>query len=48
MPELLALIDQGAIRLDGAISRRVGLDEAVETFRAMDRGEIVGRAIVEF
>jgi succinate semialdehyde reductase (NADPH) len=47
MPELLELIDSGGLTLDGAISRRVGLDEVEDTFRALDRGEIVGRAIVE-
>jgi S-(hydroxymethyl)glutathione dehydrogenase/alcohol dehydrogenase len=48
MPELLALVESGAIRPEASISRRVGLDEVGEAFRAMDRGEIVGRAIVEF
>jgi succinate semialdehyde reductase (NADPH) len=47
MPELLALVESGAIRPETSISRRVGLDEVGEAFRAMDRGEIVGRAIVE-
>jgi S-(hydroxymethyl)glutathione dehydrogenase/alcohol dehydrogenase len=47
MPELLALVESGAIRPETSISRRVGLDEVGEAFRAMDRAEIVGRAIVE-
>ncbi len=34
-------------RLDGLISRRVTLDAALETYRALDRSEIVGRAVVE-
>jgi Zn-dependent alcohol dehydrogenase len=47
MPELLALVDRGALALDRTISRRIGLDDVPEAFRAMDRGEIVGRAVVE-
>lgn len=46
MPELLRLIDEGAVR--PTVTRRVPLDDALETFRALDRGEIVGRAVVDF
>jgi D-arabinose 1-dehydrogenase-like Zn-dependent alcohol dehydrogenase len=28
------------------IRREVGLDEAAETFDALDRGEVLGRAVV--
>ena len=36
----------GPISLGDTISREVGLDEAAETFDALDRGEVVGRAVV--
>ena len=46
MPELLSMIGRGDLRLDGVISRRVTIDEAPATYGALDRGEIVGRAVV--
>jgi succinate semialdehyde reductase (NADPH) len=46
MPELLDLVARGAIRLGETISRHVTLDEVAEVYAALDRGEIVGRAVV--
>jgi S-(hydroxymethyl)glutathione dehydrogenase/alcohol dehydrogenase len=46
MPSLLELAADGRISLADTISREVGLDEAAATFDALDRGEIVGRAVV--
>jgi succinate semialdehyde reductase (NADPH) len=46
MPRLLELAADGRISLGDTISREVGLDEAAETFDALDRGEVVGRAVV--
>ena len=36
----------GAINVDPLISARVPLDEAGRIYQALDRGEIVGRALV--
>jgi succinate semialdehyde reductase (NADPH) len=46
MPELLAMVGRGDLRLDGIISRRVGLDDAASIYGALERAEIVGRAVV--
>lgn len=47
LAELTALAVQGAIDPGASISRRFSLDEAGEAYAALDRGEIVGRAVVE-
>ena len=46
MPRLLELAADGRISLGDTISREVGLDEAAAIFDALDRGEVVGRAVV--
>jgi succinate semialdehyde reductase (NADPH) len=46
MPELVALAAAGRISVTAPISRRYRLDQADEAYRALDRGEITGRAIV--
>jgi S-(hydroxymethyl)glutathione dehydrogenase/alcohol dehydrogenase len=46
MPEILALAAAGRISVTEPISRRYRLDQADEAYRALGRGEIVGRAIV--
>jgi S-(hydroxymethyl)glutathione dehydrogenase/alcohol dehydrogenase len=46
MPRLLALVDRGVLRPSESISRRFTLDEAPDAYEALDRREIVGRAIV--
>jgi succinate semialdehyde reductase (NADPH) len=46
MPRLLSLVEQGVLRPADSITRRFGLDEADAAYGALDRREIVGRAIV--
>ena len=46
VPDLIRLLAAGKLDLGGVISRRVGLDEAPGTYQALDRGEILGRAVV--
>ena len=46
MPRVVALAAAGAIDLERLISARVGLDQVEETYRALDRGAISGRALV--
>ncbi|MGI5151295.1 zinc-binding dehydrogenase [Plantactinospora sp. CA-294935] len=47
MPALLHLVAQGVIRPGQVITRRYGLADAAAAYAALDRGEIVGRAVVE-
>ena len=46
MPMLIALVAAGRIDPGRFISRRYRLDETPAAFEALDRGEIIGRAIV--
>jgi S-(hydroxymethyl)glutathione dehydrogenase/alcohol dehydrogenase len=46
MPELIAMAAAGRIDVRASISRRYKLDQVNEAYDAMERGEIVGRAIV--
>jgi S-(hydroxymethyl)glutathione dehydrogenase/alcohol dehydrogenase len=46
MPALIRLVEAGAITVDAQISTRVPLAEAGAVYAALDRGEIVGRALV--
>ena len=46
MPRLLQMIDRGILRPHESVSRRFTLEEAPEAYAALDRGEIVGRAVV--
>jgi succinate semialdehyde reductase (NADPH) len=46
VPELLRLAASGTISVTRPITRRYRLDQADEAYRALDRGEITGRAIV--
>ena len=48
MPELLRLAAGGLIRPSASITRRVPLEEVDATYGALERGEILGRAIVVF
>lgn len=48
LPRLMDLAVEGKLQLEGAISRRVGLGEADATYAALARGEITGRALIEF
>jgi len=46
MPDLIALAASGRIDVRASITRRYRLEQVNEAFGAMERGEIVGRAIV--
>jgi S-(hydroxymethyl)glutathione dehydrogenase/alcohol dehydrogenase len=46
MPELIALAAAGKIDVAASVTRRFRLDEINDAYAAMERGEIVGRAIV--
>ncbi len=46
MPELVALAARGLVDVASPVTRRYPLDGADEAYRALARGEIVGRAIV--
>jgi succinate semialdehyde reductase (NADPH) len=46
MPHVVDLAAAGAVDLSGLISERVGLDDADRIYRALDRGEVRGRALV--
>jgi S-(hydroxymethyl)glutathione dehydrogenase/alcohol dehydrogenase len=47
MPAVLRLAAAGVVRPGQIITRRYGLDDAAEAYAALDRGEIVGRAVIE-
>ena len=46
VPAILRLVEQGAIAPQRTITRRYALAEAPDAYAALDRGEIIGRAIV--
>jgi S-(hydroxymethyl)glutathione dehydrogenase/alcohol dehydrogenase len=46
MPRLLSLIERGVLQPHVSVTRRFTLEEAPEAYAALDRREIVGRAIV--
>jgi succinate semialdehyde reductase (NADPH) len=46
MPALIRLVEAGAVTVDAQISTRVPLDDAARVYDALDRGQIVGRALV--
>lgn len=46
VPALVRLLAAGKLDLGGMISRRVPLTEAPDTYEALDRGEVLGRAVV--
>ncbi len=46
MPELIRLAAEGKLDVKASISRRYRLEQINEAYGAMERGEIVGRAIV--
>jgi S-(hydroxymethyl)glutathione dehydrogenase/alcohol dehydrogenase len=47
MPDVLGLAAHGLISVSRPITRRYRLDQADEAYAALNRGEIVGRAIVD-
>lgn len=46
MPSLLALVESGVIDPAASVTRRFPLSDAAEAYAALDRREVVGRAIV--
>jgi succinate semialdehyde reductase (NADPH) len=46
LPEVIALAGSGAVDVSRSVTRRYRLDQAAEAYDALNRGEIVGRAIV--
>jgi S-(hydroxymethyl)glutathione dehydrogenase/alcohol dehydrogenase len=46
MPALIRLVEAGALSVDAQISTRVPLEDAGEVYHALDRGQIIGRALV--
>jgi S-(hydroxymethyl)glutathione dehydrogenase/alcohol dehydrogenase len=46
MPSILALVSSGVLSPHESVTRRFSLAEANEAYRALDRREIVGRAVV--
>jgi succinate semialdehyde reductase (NADPH) len=47
MPEILTLAAAGFFRPERMVTRRYALDDVDSAYRALDHGEIVGRAVVE-
>ena len=45
-PVLVDLVRQGAIDAEGLVTRRIGLDDVNEAFRAMEAGEVARSVIV--
>jgi S-(hydroxymethyl)glutathione dehydrogenase/alcohol dehydrogenase len=46
LPEVIALARSGAVDVGRSVTRRYSLDDAPQAYDALNRGEIVGRAIV--
>jgi succinate semialdehyde reductase (NADPH) len=47
MPLLLELVARGRLNLEGLVSARFPLEEASRAYDLLDRGLVVGRAVVE-
>ena len=46
VPRLLSLVESGLLAPTASVTRRYPLEDAPEAYAALDRREIVGRAIV--
>jgi S-(hydroxymethyl)glutathione dehydrogenase/alcohol dehydrogenase len=46
MPEILRLAERGTFRPEAMVTQRFSLDEVDVAYQALNRGDIVGRAIV--
>lgn len=46
MPEILSLVARGFLNPQATVTRKFSLDEADTAYKALDRGEISGRAVV--
>jgi len=47
MPEILLMAERRMIDLDNVITRKFTLDQVNEAYAALNRGDIVGRSIVQ-
>uniref|UniRef100_A0A0D6R4S0 Enoyl reductase (ER) domain-containing protein n=1 Tax=Araucaria cunninghamii TaxID=56994 RepID=A0A0D6R4S0_ARACU len=47
LPTLLGLAERGIFNLESAVSKKYTLDEAQAVYDALDRGEIIGRSVIE-
>jgi Zn-dependent alcohol dehydrogenase len=47
VPRLLQYYKEGKLKLDELISRRIGVDEVNDAFRAMEAGE-VARSVINY
>ena len=49
MPQILSLVERGVVDVSPKIiTRRYGIEQVNEAYAALGRGEIVGRALIEF
>ena len=46
MPEIIRLASEGVVRPETMVTQRYPLEEADAAYKALARGEIVGRAVV--
>ncbi|XP_075498426.1 uncharacterized protein LOC142536905 [Primulina tabacum] len=47
LPKLVKLAERGTFNLEAAVSRKCKFEEAVEVYKDLDKGSIIGRAVVE-
>jgi Zn-dependent alcohol dehydrogenase len=47
VPTVLDLVARGRLDLEGLVSARFALDEAQHAYDLPERGEVVGRAVIE-
>lgn len=47
LPKLIKLAESGIFNLDVAVSEKRKFEEAGQAYKDLDRGSIVGRAVVE-
>jgi Zn-dependent alcohol dehydrogenase len=47
LPQIVKLAESGAFNLKNTISRKCKFEEANSAYEDLDRGKIVGRAVVE-
>ncbi len=47
MPAILRLLERGQIDVAGAVSKRFSLKDAGEAYKLLDKGQIVGRAVID-
>jgi succinate semialdehyde reductase (NADPH) len=47
MPALIDLVERGVFRPERAVTRRYDLSQANDAYRALGRGEVVGRAVID-